>query len=257
MKNSQRRSTGFSLLEVVIASSLMLILMTAFYAVAEALKKSQVVSDARVEARQNLRNAMKRTNYFFSQASWIYTNGTVTINGFTCGLPYPDSANPGEYLPGNTLAFAVPVDQTKLDDPHLNPLDPVDATTARSAGKDGFCDNRYDVIVLTTRALQPADSYNPNARQLVLMRWDSVQPPTPFTPVTIELTTLGDPDNMKVFDCYLKPLADDGFRTEILLEDSTPAAAVVHAEFRFVPQKANSPAQEEVFDYTLTARNIF
>lgn len=253
----RRIHAGMSLLEIVIASTLMLVLMTAFYAVAEALKKSQVVSDARVEARQNLRNAMKRTNYFFSQASWLYTGPSVTINGFACALPRENPSAPGSYLAGDTLAFAVPVDETRLADPHLDPLDPTDAETARIAGKDGFCDNRYDVIVLTTRALQPADSYNPQARQMVFMRWDSVQPTAAFLPSTINLTSLGDPDNQKIFDAYLKPLSEDGFRTNVLLEDNTPAAAIVHAEFRHVPQKANTPPQEEVFDYTLTARNIF
>ena len=253
---------GLSLLEVIIAASLMLILLTAFYAIAEALKKSQVVSDSRLEARQNLRNAVKLTGFYFSQARFVYTlpnnaSPALSINGYDCLLPQREPADPEVIHAGDSLAFAVPVDQTRLGDPPLDPKNPVAAAGPRIAGADGFCDNRYDIVVLTTRALDPADSYNPNARQLVLMRWDNVAPPTPFLPVTIDLESLGTPDNLKIFDAYLEPLADDGFRTDLLLEDTVPGAAVVHAQFSYVPHKANSAAQRESYNYTLNARNIF
>lgn len=254
--------SAFTLVEVMIAASLMLVLLTAFYAVAEALKKSQVVSDSRLEARQNLRNCVRRANLFFSQANWMYTAPSATavnVGSYSCVLPHLNASDPTKYDPGDSLVFAVPVDETHLTDPHLNPVDPADSNTSRADGPDGFCDNRYDVVLLTTRPLQPADSYNPNARQLLLVRWDSRKPPSgsEFLPVTIGLAGLGVPDSVKIFDAYLKPLNQDGFRTNVLLEDSTPAAALIHAEFSYVPQKANSAAQAETYDFVLNARNIF
>ena len=138
---------GLSLLEVIIAASLMLILLTAFYAIAEALKKSQVVSDSRLEARQNLRNAVKLTGFYFSQARFVYTlpnnaAPALSINGYDCLLPQREPADPEVIHAGDSLAFAVPVDQTRLGDPHLDPKNPVAAAGARLPGADGFCDNR-------------------------------------------------------------------------------------------------------------------
>lgn len=258
----RRYKRGLSLIEVMIAASLMLILLTAFYAIAEALKKSQVVSDSRLEARQNLRNAVKLTGFYFSQANFVYSlpnpaTPALSINGYSCLLPQREPSDPEVIHPGDSLAFAVPVDQTRLADPHLDPKNPVAAAGPRIAGADGFCDNRYDVVVITTRALDPPDTYNPNARQLVMMRWDGVAPTSPFLPVTIDLETLGAPSNLKVFDAYLEPLADDGFRTDLLLEDTVPGAVVIHAQFSYTPQKPNSAAQRESYNYVLNARNIF
>lgn len=262
MKSRSAQRRGMTLIEVIIASSLMLILLTAFYAVAEALKKSQVVSDARLEARQNLRNAVRRVQLYFSHSSWLYrsvSGGVKSINGYACILPYPDPGDPENYIAGDTLAFAVPLDLTRLTDPHLNPLDPIDAESDRSPGPDGFHDNRYQIVVFTSRPHEPADSRNADARQLVLMRWDDVRPPigNEFAPVTIDLESLGQPDHLKIYDAYLKPLADEGFRINYLLEDSVPAAAIIHADFRYIPPKPNSPAQSEEYNYVLNARNIF
>lgn len=263
VKNSQK-SRGFTLIEVVIASALMLMLLLAFYAVAEALQRSQLTSDARLEARQALRNAMRAFTVEASAAGHFFegSGGTVTLGGLVCKLPAKPVAPATEHTPGDTVVVAVPLDETRpaniTDDPDWQvgavTLIPFNSSSARP---DGFPDNRYNIIALTTRPRTPADSRNANARQIVIMRWDRVQPPGTnyLAPATINLAGLGAPAKTRVYDAYVKPLNQDGFRVTYSTKATSPAASNVHVEYAKQPTQGS--LQTETYDFLFNTRNIF
>ena len=255
MRRQDIKNRGLSLLEVIIASAMMLMLLLAFYAIAEMLSRSQITSDARLTARKNLRNCMRFFGVSTSEAHAFYSGdgNPITIGGYSCLLP--EDLNGGNFKAGDTLAVAVPQDLTR---PVNAQFDPTLASTNRypltssNAIPDGFHDNYYDIFVLTSRPTTPPDSRNPNSRQLVLMRWDNVIPAAWEAPLTIDL---GTPDQVKIYDCFLKPLANDGFRVNYQSKGSKAAAAYIHTEYRHQP--TNGPAQAENYEFLFNTRNIF
>lgn len=249
------RWKGLSLLEVVIASALMLMLLLAFYAVAETLSRSQITSDARLQARQQLRTGVRSFSISTSEATAFYAGDgdPIVLGSYTCLLPEPNAAGDA-FLPGDTVVVAIPVDETRPANLGDDPMSSL-TTLAPNGSPDGFHDNLYDIVALTSRARDPVDSRNPDARQLILMRWSDVAPVGFGAPLTINLETLGNPDLLRVFDCYLKPLAEDGFRVNYLARGSVAAAASIHAEYDYKPIKG--PNQAESYEYLFNTRNIF
>ena len=246
---------GLSLIEVVIASALMLMLLLAFYAVAETLSRSQITSDARLQARQQLRAGVRSFSISTSEATAFFTGDgePIPLGGYLCLLPEPNATGES-FLPGDTVIIAIPVDETR---PANAADDPTSSTTTLAANgtPDGFHDNLYDIVALTSRPTTPADSRTPNSRQLILMRWSKVAPVGYGAPLTIELEDLGNPILERVFDCYLKPLADDGFRVNYRAKGTVAAAAAIHAEYDYKPIKG--PKQAEGYEYLFNTRNIF
>lgn len=254
----RKRTRGISLLEVMIASALMLMLLFAFYGIAEMISRSRIVTEARLEARQQLRMAVRNFNLEATEGSGFYQGDgkPIKLGGYTCVLPFYN-ASTGTYSNGDTLAVAVPIDVTcpvnQAQDPRLANTK---LATGKAAHPDGFPDNRYDITVLTTRPMRPANSRNPNARQIVLMRWENVQPATflaPLTPAT--LAGLGAPRVERVFDSYLKPLDQDGFRVTYERKGSIASASAIHAEYSYKPN--DGPIQAESYEYLFNTRNIF
>lgn len=252
-----RRGRGMSLLEVMIGAGLMLMLLLAFYGIAEMLSRSQIASDARLEARQQLRSATRAFSLASSQATCFFaatgSGVTTNIGGYTCQLPFYDTTTE-QFQDGDAIAVAVPVDLTRPADPADDPRDP-DTELATGGTPDGFPDNLYTVVVLTSRAMDPPDSRNPNARQLVLMRWDNVAPAAFLAPLTIDLESLGTPAVERVFDAYLKPLASDGFRVSYQPRGNIGGACTMHAEFSYQPN--DGPVQAESYEYLFNTRNMF
>ena len=249
------RTKGLSLLEVVIASALMLMLLLAFYAVAETLSRSQITSDARLQARQQLRTGVRAFSISASEATCFYAGdgNPIVLGGYTCLLPESNLAGDA-FVSGDTVVVAIPVDETRP----TNAADDPTSSSTTLAGKgtpDGFHDNLYDIVALTSRPRQPADSRNPNSRQLILMRWTKVAPTTFGAPLTINLGNLGTPSLERVFDCYLKPLAEDGFRVNYRAKGTVAAAASIHTEYDYKPTKG--PNQAESYEYLFNTRNIF
>ena len=247
------RQRGLSLIEVIIATGMMLMLLLAFYAVAEMLQRSQIVTDARLEARQQLRSATRNFALATGGASAFFTGTSatpLTINGLSCVLPYVDGS--GVLQQGNTAALAIPIDAFRPTDSNLDPKFP---PRPISGTPDGFCDGVYDIVVMTTRPTTPADSRNPDSRQIVLMRWSEKEPSVWLAPLTLDLTSLGPPDSIRYFDAFIEPLAKDGFRVTYQQKGSRPSACLLHAQFSHTGTQGTS--QKEKFDFLFTARNIF
>lgn len=246
---------GMSLIEVMLASSLMLMILLAFYAVAESLQRSQMTSDARIESRQALRSAIRSFSLKGTEASYFYSaakkGDSVTLGGIVCQLPYESSGTPGA---GNSIVVASPRDETRPVDPADDPESPSTALAANGE-PDGFCDNKYDILALATRPTVPDDSRNPGSRQLLLMEWDKQAPVSFLAPGTINLAKLGKPPRLKVFNTHLKPLNQGGFRVTYGYKGSTPASATIHAEFHYKPLQG--PVQSESYDFIISTRNIF
>jgi prepilin-type N-terminal cleavage/methylation domain-containing protein len=255
-----KRPRGLSLIEVLIASAMMLMLLLAFYAAAESLQRSQITSDARQSARQALRSGIRAFTIATSEATCFYSGATATpinIGGYSCLLP-SRAPSGTDFVAGDTVAVAVPVDLSRP----VNPADdPASSSTAlfpsssSSATPDGFHDNRYNIVVLTTRPTTPVDSRNPNSRQLVVMRWEDRAPVSYGAPLTINLATLGNPVSERVFDCHLRPLTSDGFRVNYRARGSVAAASTIKAEFDFKPLQGSN--QSEKYEYLFNTRNIF
>jgi hypothetical protein len=257
-KTSHRRHRrGVTMVEVLVGSLLMLMLLVAFYAIAEMLGRSQIASDARLEARQQLRNATRAYALATSQANGYYeataSSDTTDIGGYTCQLPFFNTSTQ-LFEPGDTIAVAVPIDRTRPEDPADDPRDP-DTVLASAGTPDGFPDNKYSVVVLTSRPMTPPDSRNPQARQLVILRWDNLTPVGFQAPLTIDLETLGTPTVERVFDAYLEPLTSDGFRVNYLRKGSVAAASSIHAEFSYQPRQG--AVQAESYEYLFNTRNMF
>jgi hypothetical protein len=244
------------LIEVMLSSVMMLMLLFAFYGVAEALQRSQLVSDGRVQARQALRNGLRAFQLASAEATAFFPgNGSAqTIGGYSCRLPAMLAS--GSYDSGDTVAVAVPVDISGPADPGDDPRLPSTVLqTGAGAQADGFPDNRYDILVLTTRSRRPADSRNPAARQLVLMRWENVQPVSFLAPLTIDLQDLGAPVVERVFDTYLKAASEDGFRIGYQSRGGAAAACSIHAGYSYRPRQG--AAQEETYEALFNTRDIF
>lgn len=263
------------MLELVIGMMLLLMLSAALYACAEMLQKSQLVTNARVEPRQQLRNALNRFALYSAGATKFYTGAQSTeaahdpidINGYDCNLPYyepPSGSNPGIWHTGDTIAIAVPEDLTRPTDDDVNPIpdrpDQVVALHALgSAGAvpDGFPDGTHTIVVLSAQ-LREVQGRDAGARSLVLMRWERVSGPaaTPREPESIDLTALGDPTNVATFDTFLKP-GDEGFYVRYLLNaNDVPYAAEVLAAFERTADSMRTVSQEETYNYTFSTRNL-
>ncbi len=269
------QARGFSLIELVVGMMLLGMLSAALYACADMLQKSQLVTSSRVEPRQQLRNAINRFTVFAAGATKFYTGvnatpGThlpITINGYKCNLPYyqpPSGSTPGKWHPGDTIAIAVPEDLTRPTDDQVNPIPdrpdqviPLRPLGSSGAIPDGFPDGTHTIVVLTAQ-LRQVESRDAGAQSLVLMRWERVSGPTatPREPDSINLTTLGVPTNIGIFDTSLDQ-GDDGFLVRYLLNDKdTPYASEILATFERTGDSLRPTTQRESYNYTFSTRNL-
>ena len=261
MRTSDTRSRGFSLLEVLIAAALMSMLLLAIYAIAEMLSRSQIVTEARAEARQAVRTGTNRFIVSGSGAKWFFRGANAsegfTLNGISCRLPWRNTT--GTWVPGDSVAVAVPNDLTRPVNDSLDPLSPTTPlypVTSANARPDGFPDHDYSVVVMTTtEARQDSRSARQEgARDLVVMRWDAVTPATPGLVSSIDLTRLRAPTSVARYDAFLKPLNQNGFQVNYLEQPGQPVAACrVTANFRNLPRQG--AAQEESYEFIFTTRN--
>lgn len=276
------RQSGFTLIEVLIACLLTPLLMLTAYAILSSIRTNQLVTSGRIEPRQAVRNALNSFGLHASSATvFVSGDGTpITLDGISCRLPRV-TTSPLAVQPGDTALVIVPVDLAR---PTSETLDPTRAQVANnnldySLGPDGFCDNRYLVLALTTRAKTAAD-YSRNrigtniqdtaSRLLLVMRWDGgasvnhrgIRPPVAFSASSIDISTLGTPDQVSTYDAYLRPLDLDagtpdqgGFLVSYGLRNSSPASVSIHTEFEYAP--VDGLPQREAQDFTLYTRNIF
>lgn len=255
----RRRSAGLSLPEVLLASMLMSMLLLAVYTMAEAIQRSSLVTASRVEPRQAVRSALNRFSLVASGARTFYRGpadgSALAILGYDCRLPYV-AAGGSTWVPGDSVAVAVPEDFTRPVDSAQDPEDPdTELTDLGSSGAvaDGFPDHTYRVVVMTTR-LRSGPSRTPGARELVVLRWDEVTPPIAHAPESIDLESLGSPSSENVFDAYLRTPQEGGLQVNYLLRDTTPVACDIYTRFRCVP--AQGPIQQEDYHSIFSTRNI-
>jgi hypothetical protein len=254
-----RRHAGLSLPEVLIASLLMTMLLLAVYAMAEAIERTSLVTASRIEPRQAIRSAFNRFALVASGARTFYRGpadgSALTIQGYDCRFPYQMSSGSG-WAAGDSVAVAVPEDFTRPVDLAQDPEDPgTELLELGSAGAvaDGFPDHTYRVVLLTSR-LRTKASRTPQARDLVVLRWDEVTPPIPHSPESVDLENLGAPSSENVFDAYLRAADDGGLRVNYLLRDTAPVACDIDARFRRRP--AMGAVQQEDYHFIFTTRNM-
>ena len=271
----KNRPTGFSLIELIVGMMLVSMLLAALYACAQMIQSSQLVTNARVEPRQQLRTAEIRFAVYATGATKFYTGlqsaeedpEPLTINGYVCNLPYyepPDGGTPGRWHNGDTIAIAVPEDFSRPTDDEVNPIPerpdqvvPLYPLTSAKAVPDGFPDGTHTIVVLTAQ-LRPVQGRDQGARSLVLMRWERVSGGslTPREPESINLEALGNPTNVTIFDTFLKP-GEEGFYVRYLINDrDVPYSSEVVASFEHTADALRTVAQEETFHYTFSTRNL-
>lgn len=262
-------------MELVVGMMLLGMLMAALYSCAEMLHKSQLVTNARVEPRQQLRHALNRFALFSAGATVFYTcdqatpssHQPFTINGYECNLPYyqpGSSGNPGVWHEGDSVAIAVPEDLTRPQDDQIHPIPDSPSAVINmfpvnhaNAIPDGFPDGTHTVVVLTAQ-LRPEQRRDRDARSLILMSWEQVggAAATPRQAESIDLEGLGKPDRIAFFDTYLKP-GDEGFLVRYLRNPAdVPYACEIRASFRHTAEALRTVSQEETYNYTFATRNL-
>jgi hypothetical protein len=237
---------------------LMWMLLLAVYAIAESLERSESVNRARLAPRQALRTGLNRLAVSASGASLFFSGPTdgaaVGVGSYTVNLPYRNNLN--VWQAGDSMTVAVSEDLTRPVDVNADPTNPATELhdiDSNAASPDGFPDQTYTVVLLTTRERQQP-SRTPGARDLLVVRWDQVEPEIPFQPSSIDLGDLGPPTNLSVYDAFLTPIDEDGFVVSYLDKDNVPNACSISARFRQVPLK-QGPVQEETYNFIFTTRN--
>lgn len=260
-----KRAHGIGLLEVLVASTMVIFIMVAAYAVLEVMRRSEMVTSARLEPRQNVRSVLNRIGRSVRSSSFIFTGTTVTLDGIVFDLPdVYDPDNPDPTDEGNCLVTAVPEDLTRPVD--INDYNDILKTAVPhfpigSAGAipDGLPDGTYTVVAVTHVNRAQADHKNPNAQDVIFLTWEGVVPASHLAPSSINLAALGDPDVEHRFDCYLKP---NGFRVQVLTDGSavvgpSSVAKQVSVAAVFERKPIDGATQSELFQGRFSTRNVF
>ncbi len=96
-----KKRAGLALVEVLIASSLLLLIMATVYSVFEVIRRHNFTGAARVESRQQMRGLFDRLSLLGQGASYCYAGFTGTIFGQSYSVPTPGNT-------GTDIILAVP-----------------------------------------------------------------------------------------------------------------------------------------------------
>lgn len=152
-----RNNKGMTIIELIIASSILLVALTITFMVWHTTTRSFNVLQSHVTARQEVRKASDAIRADVRNAGYLFANRQVTVQGVNYDVGNIDVAKPD-------IILAIP------ENPNVG------AVTYTIVG--------YHIEQNTT------DPVNTNAFDLVRTEWTGVNPPTPDTPASIDLTTL-------------------------------------------------------------------
>ena len=154
---NKTRNRGFTLLEVMIASAIMMIAISITYAVWRTISMSFNVLQSHVTARQEVRNASNTIYTDVRNACYLYANRDVTIEGDQYDVGKIDETK-------NSLLLAIPENAN------------VGSIT-------------YTVVGYHLRP-NTSDAANPDAHDLIRKEWTNITPPTSDTPQVINISNL-------------------------------------------------------------------
>lgn len=206
---------GFSVTEVLIASTLMLGLMITAEATVRYLWNNNMRMRDSLGTRQQVRNFFMQFRRDLRSASFLF----LGYNGMLMGEHIVVPAAGGS---GTSLLFAVPGDDS--------------------------ADTEYTVCLVTARPRTQYDANNPQAREVFYHRYKSVRSTPPNTPGGLMPASLAQ-GTSRIFDCYLGP-APDGFSLKVSANGS---GVQVKTQFLVNPQRGN-PVTER-YDAFFTLRN--
>lgn len=212
----QRRSEGFSVVEVMVAATLSLLLMAIIWSAFRVLRYATSQINASQEPRKQLRAALGNLQNDLRMACYLYPGGSYDLGGPPLVLPEAGKS-------ANALAFAVPENS-------VSPL-------------------TYSVVIVRPVDREPIDAKTPKAKSLRYFKAQNIAPPLSGLPGEINLESLPPGGNLRLFDTYLLP--DTGF--EAAVSDNQHAVTLT---FRLERQEARGEIQRSTYQTTLALRNI-
>lgn len=253
----RKAKRGFSLLEVLVATGMLLMVMLAVYASLEFLVSSNIKTDAKLEPLSEIRRMRNKVfgpiygaDEVFHAGSLAVIDASETINGRVFTFP-----NVGSGTPGNILLVAVPEDSTRPLNPNESPFTP-GVELDPSGSPDGYPDGTYTVVMVTTEPLESSKTSraNPNAEKLVVSRWFAVSPDVPRAPATIDLTALAAP-NVR-YEYAVQEVPGD-FEVTYNLDSAgaTITGAKVSLHTLFSNENGAAGTYDDNYDFTVLVRN--
>lgn len=210
-----RRRRGLALVEVMIAASLLMLIMTTVYSCFEVIRRHNFTGSARIDSRQTMRGLFDRLALLGRGSSYCFAGFTGTVAGQSYTVPVPGNS-------GTDLIIAVP----------MGPTSPVN----------------FRIIALKPVPLSPPDPKNPNARGILWREWTGITA-TSDNAANIVLTSLPNPPtSSRVWAAYADPT--DGFRIDI---PSSSNGVSVKLHFVRIPIKGAT--QEERYGLQIFFRN--
>jgi hypothetical protein len=170
---SRRTSTGHTILEIIVAMTLFLCVLTVAYSGFYMVRRNFHHQSADVEIRQRARVSIDNISQYLRMGAFVYDNRTVTVEGITYTVPAAGST-------GYSLIFAIPENGT--------------------AGSI-----TYTIVGYYLRIRPVPDQANPNARQLMMYQKNNVTPPIADTPSSINLSSLNGGSTRMIGDYYVRP----------------------------------------------------
>ena len=162
---------GLSIVEVLIASALMLGLMLTAEATVRYLWHNNLRMRDALGPRQQIRNFFLQLRRDLRSASFLFLGYSGTLMGEPLSVPPAGGS-------GTSLLFAVPADESG--------------------------DPEYTVCLVTARPRSQFDANNPDAREILYHRYKSVRSLPPNTPGALMPASLAL-GTSKVYDTYLPP----------------------------------------------------
>ncbi|MEW6279001.1 MAG: hypothetical protein AB1758_10285 [Candidatus Eremiobacterota bacterium] len=167
-----RRDRGHTLIEILVACSFFLLVLGVITSSSSLIRQAYVTQQARIDARQSVRNMVARISGDLRRAEHLYLGFQGNVQGHAYDVPAAGQT-------GADLLLAIPEN----------------ADTGSVT---------YTVVGLYTEPRQPVDPRNPSALQVVVYECPGVTPPVPDVPGSIVLTALGG-GTFKRFDCFVPP----------------------------------------------------
>lgn len=244
-----KRRRGFTLIEILVVSGILIFVMLAAYAVLEVVRRSELTISARTDARAQVRNAFNQLALDLRRAQTIYVaaappSQSITLDGeayviVSEGVRGRNADSESSPLPETVydedlgIVFAYPKDDPPFPDTQVQRL--------------------YDVVAVKTIPRPQADSRNPDARSVLYKKWIDVATPNLLNanPTDIDLTSLGAADQQKVFDAYIPP----GGLTMTLTNLVDAPTNSVAIEMRFEKQPLDGSLQTERHYENIHIRN--
>lgn len=211
---------GLSIVEVLIASALMLALMITAEATVRYLWNNNMRMRDALGPRQQIRNFFLQIRRDLRSASYLFLGYNGTLMGEAIHVPVAGGS-------GTSLLFAVPGDDS--------------------------ADTEYTVCLVTARPRSLYDANNPNVREILYHRYKSVRSIPANTPGGLMPASLAQ-GNSRVFDVYLPPGLATGSDPPFSIRVSPNGSGIrVMTHFLVTPQRGNQVTER--YDAFFTLRN--